>query len=457
MSDPVEKLLPVGSHVRVHSLAGRTELNGKRGRVVSAESEAGRNAVKIQGEPKPVPLRPRNLEATKPPSLAELGYAYVCGPSDDPDDFVLRSSAYPTEGFQWRGQENYDDVADACFAWIRSQLVERYGLRALPCKGGPTAYASPELGQSAAPLLILICGAAPGGDAGVWGRALIVNDSTLSGSMFSYVRRAQGLGWSVLIADPHGGDACPHAHVAHLWKSTVMPSSAARVMIVAHSYGAPVAVSLLKADVSARRRITAIAMTDGMVFVPGEGWSRSHEALLSERIPSEDEAAMEPGGKAMREMLFHYAEAAPHAFEERPGRWMGESPAAVLAAIGRNFVCSESELGATITANDGEMVALSAGSDRHDSTSRAAEPAVFEFLQKGAAGEAKAANDRVRAGNRAWPPPPAVSRFRSLRAIKPFTAAGCCAAVSVGTCAIAAARFLMWALFGGGAARIAHM
>lgn len=452
-----EQLLTVGSHVRVHSLAGRTELNGRRGLVVLTDTQAGRNDVKIHGEPKPVALRPRNLEAIKPPDLAELGYAYVRGPSDDPDDYVLRSSAYPTEGFQWRGQENYDEVGAAAAAWIRSQLVERYGLRALPCKGGATAYVSPELSQSSAPLLILICGAAPGGDAGVWGRALCINDTTLSGSMFSYVRRAQGLGWSVLIADPHGGDACPHAHLAQLWRSSVMPSPATRVMLVAHSYGAPVGISLMKADVSARRRITAIAMTDGMVFVPGEGWSRSHEALLTERVPTEEEAAMEPSGKAMRETLLHYAEAAPHAFEERTGRWLGESPSAVLAAVGRNFVCSESELGTTVTAKEGEMVSVSSGSDAHASTTRSAEAAVFEFLLKGAAGEAKAANDRVRAGQRAWPLPPAVGRFSSFRTVKPFTAAGCCAAVSVGTCALAAARFLMWALFGGGAARIAHM
>lgn len=448
---------PLGSWVRLHSLAGRTELNGRRARVISTDEAEGRQAVKLEGQPRPLALRPRNMELAKPPTLNELGYAYVRGPSDEPDDYVLRQAAYPTEGFQWKGQQNYDEVAIAAFEWIREQLVERYGLRPLPCKGGATAYVSPGVSHSSAPLLILVCGATPGGDAGVWGRALCINDGTLSGSMFSYVRQAQALGWNVLIADPHGGEGCPHAHLAQLWRSTVMPCSAARVMIVGHSYGGPVSISLLKADLSARRRISAIALTDGMAYVPLEGWCRSHEALLNERVPTEEEAAMEPGGVELRERLLHYAEAAPHAFESKLGRWQGESPSAVLAAVGRNFVCSELELGTTISAKPNEMVSVSSGSDAHASTTRAAQAAVFEFLRHGAAGEAQMANDRVRAGQRAWPPPvPPITRWKSLTGVKPLSVAGCCAAVSLGTCALAAARLLMWAVFGS-TPKIAHM
>ena len=206
------------------------------------------------------------------PTLADLGYAYVPVPTGDPDDFVLRSA--DGGGFEWKGQANYDAVGAAAVAWIREQLVAHCGLHAVPCAGGATAYSSSGLKGSSAPLLLLVCGSAPGGDAGVWGRSLCINDSTRSGAMFGYVRRAQRLGWGVLIADPHGGDGCPHAHLAQLWcarspslqaggsmfailtptegwrvgrRSTVEPAAAARVLVVAHSYGGPVAASLLKA------------------------------------------------------------------------------------------------------------------------------------------------------------------------------------------------------------------
>ena len=149
------------------------------------------------------------------PTLADLGYTYVPVPTGDPDDFVLRSA--DGGGFEWKGQANYDAVGAAAVAWIREQLVAHCGLHAVPCAGGATAYSSSGLKGSSAPLLLLVCGSAPGGDAGVWGRSLCINDSTRSGAMFGYVRRAQRLGWGVLIADPHGGDGCPHAHLAQLW------------------------------------------------------------------------------------------------------------------------------------------------------------------------------------------------------------------------------------------------
>jgi len=131
------------------------------------------------------------------------------------------------------------------------------------------------------------------------------------------------------------------------------------------------------------------------------------------------------------------------------GRWAGESPCAVLAAVGRNFVCSELALGATLRAREGEPVEVSAGADAHASTTRAAERAVFDFLEAGAAGEAKAANERVRAGGRAWPRRPPPRWKKTLSGLKPASFAGSLCAASVGTCLRACARVLSWAIFGG--------
>lgn len=56
-----------GNTVRIHSLVGRPELNGRDGRVISALSEPnGRIGVLIDGEQKPMALKPSNLEAAPP-------------------------------------------------------------------------------------------------------------------------------------------------------------------------------------------------------------------------------------------------------------------------------------------------------------------------------------------------------------------------------------------------------
>ena len=163
--------LPVGTRVRIHSLSERAELNS-RFAVVSSLPAGGLVGVRVEGEPAPLALKPGNLETCSPPSLAELGYEYVRGPSADPDDWVLRQLGDPAQGFRWRDQKNYDAVGEEADRWIRAQLVEKLGLHPLACAGGATAYASPGLRESAAPLLLLVCGAVPGGYAGVWGRSL---------------------------------------------------------------------------------------------------------------------------------------------------------------------------------------------------------------------------------------------------------------------------------------------
>mmetsp|Transcript_701 Transcript_701/g.2232 ORF Transcript_701/g.2232 Transcript_701/m.2232 type:complete len:195 (-) Transcript_701:204-788(-) len=176
-------------------------------------------------------------------------------------------------------------------------------------------------------------------------------------------------------------------------------------------------MSALKAAVSVRRRVSALALTDGMVWLPTKGWAGDHAALLSERVPTEAEAEAGPAAAMMRPLLSRFAAAAPHAFEEPAGRWQGAAPAEVLAAVGRNFVASDEPLGSTLHAAPHELVALSAGTLRHPDTTHAAEEAVFHFLTRGADGEAAAANDAVRAGERAWPPPPPSQRLHALLAV----------------------------------------
>merc|ERR1739848_703681 len=117
------------------------------------------------------------------------------------------------------------------------------------------------------------------------------NTSLMEGAMFDYIFRAKALGWAVIVANPHvkevcampiEGSECPHLHVKTLWKAYIESALCSCVLVVAHSYGAPVMIHLLKCEPGARERIKALVMTDGGVF---------HGNLCQEAVPTAEQIA----------------------------------------------------------------------------------------------------------------------------------------------------------------------
>lgn len=145
--------------------------------------------------------------------------------------------------FVWKGQENYDAVGEAVNATIREMLVTHCKLVEVVTDLAPAScWASPDWREHRGPTLVLVCGNTPGGEAGVWGRALCVNQTTLQGAMFDYIARARAKGWAVVVADPHT-DATPHLHVIRLMEGPL--KSKQRLLVVAHSYGAPCTLGMV--------------------------------------------------------------------------------------------------------------------------------------------------------------------------------------------------------------------
>lgn len=103
---------------------------------------------------------------------------------------VLRKSDDTSAGFEWQGQENYDEVGAAAMQFMREQMTELCGLETVPLPPA-TAYATPGLKDHQGPVVLLVCGSAPGGDVGVWGRSLCINQSTHEGAMFDYIERSK--------------------------------------------------------------------------------------------------------------------------------------------------------------------------------------------------------------------------------------------------------------------------
>jgi len=301
-------------------------------------------------------------------ALSALGYCYRApeGSNDIRDERLTKLDG--SGGFEWRGQEDYDKVAEACAAYCKSRLVVSSGLMEVAI-GEAKIWASPKDAGLNAPLCFLVCGSYPGGSAGVWGRSLCVNGTLREGGMFDYVRRARELlGCNVVVADPNvsqeagslvPGSECPHLHLASLYGCAVDPEGTRDVVIVAHSYGASAVAYLFKVKPECRARVKAVAFTDGCAL---------SGSILCERPPPPGSAG--PGVQRLRLV----EERAPEAFQEDP------EAAAALTAVARNFVASPEPLGAPVSRPPFDSV--SAGHTKHPATTHAATDAVFAFLRE---------------------------------------------------------------------------
>ncbi|KPJ11493.1 UPF0528 protein CG10038 [Papilio machaon] len=123
-------------------------------------------------------------------------------------------------------------------------------------------------------LLVLIQGSGAV-RAGQWSRALIINESLDVGTQIPYVRKAIGKGYGVMILNPNDncrGDnqkipnsATGEEHAKYVWDNYIKDTKASKILIVAHSYGGVITVTLadqLKEEFE--QRVKGIAMTDSV-------------------------------------------------------------------------------------------------------------------------------------------------------------------------------------------------
>ena len=98
---------------------------------------------------------------------------------------------------------------------------------------------------------------------------------------------AQQRGWSVVIPDTNG-PVTPHRHMQQLWQQLLRPSPFTRLLMVGHSYGGPVAMSLLKSEPEACGRLGAVVTTDGMAWAAA-GWDTIEQ--IDESVPTDEQVA----------------------------------------------------------------------------------------------------------------------------------------------------------------------
>jgi hypothetical protein len=316
-------------------------------------------------------------------------------------------------------------------AAIREMLTTHCKLEEVKDGLAPAAcWASQGWREHGGPTLLLVCGNTPGGEAGVWGRALCINKTTLQGSMFDYIARGLGRGWAVVVADPHT-DAAPHQHLIRLMEGPLAGKK--QLLVVAHSYGAPCTLGMVKSVPSALQRVDALAFTDGMAWTPA-GWT--YKAILAEPVPSDDEITAEAEKQAQKEAQKHsddgskddaasasaaaedlsieldaaklkkkfealrairdrraeFAQLAPGAFAPP-----SEEIVAFVRRVGCNFVASPEPLGAAVELESSCTKTVSAAHESHPSTTFTATEGVFALLDEAAAAAAAAARGTTNA------------------------------------------------------------
>lgn len=157
-----------------------------------------------------------------------------------------------------------------------------------------------------------------------------------AGTVLPYVKRAQSLGYEVLITNtndnrrnksPIPGNGSPEEHATTVWKKIVQPSDAKSIAVVAHSYGGHVVTSLnskFKSDFE--KKVFAVAFTDSVHS------SQGAESRLSQ--------------------------------------------------IGINFVASDKPMGAAERNYGGDMPRVSAGHPKHEMTSYACKNVFIEISNR---------------------------------------------------------------------------
>uniref|UniRef100_A0A1A9VBG1 Arb2 domain-containing protein n=1 Tax=Glossina austeni TaxID=7395 RepID=A0A1A9VBG1_GLOAU len=282
--------------------------------------------------------------------LKKLGYAFnqagqlrkidkLGQVSDEPFEFDVFQD-------QEKNQAHYEKLADQ-IPEIVYDLLEKNGLsrtyipETAPLEEATFFFTSPEHLHKPKKLIVIIHGRGFV-RAGQWARSLIINNSLDHGTQLPYIRRAQELGYDILVTNtndnyrnvdgkhvPITGLNTAAAHAIYVWEKYVMDCEPEAVAIVAHSAGGAVTLDLAQRFPDFfNKYVFAIAFTDAALYVLNE----SVKKIISEKTC--------------------------------------------------NWIASNEPLDTEIELGKGNIKMVSAGHNKHEWTSCSAFESVFKFLEE---------------------------------------------------------------------------
>nr|XP_026498204.1 FAM172 family protein homolog CG10038 [Vanessa tameamea] len=215
-------------------------------------------------------------------SIADLGYAF----NTDGQLRKVNNNGEPgDESFQFNisndhqeCQAHYEVLGAAVTEHVYHLLETQENLIKLPVPKGTTEedgtfiFVSKDYDKKDV-LMVLIHGSGVV-RAGQWARSLIINDCIQTGTQIPYIRQAQARGYGIMVLNsndnyrqdkkiPHTGSSEEHAK--YVWEEYIPETKASSIVIVAHSYGGILTVTLAdKQKKQFEKRVKAVALTDSV-------------------------------------------------------------------------------------------------------------------------------------------------------------------------------------------------
>ncbi|XP_061390712.1 FAM172 family protein homolog CG10038 [Musca vetustissima] len=253
-----------------------------------------------------------------------------------------------------KNQAHYEKLADQ-IPEIVYDLLEQNGLtrtyipEQVPADEATFFFTKPEQLDKPKKLIVIIHGSGYV-RAGQWARSLIINNSLDHGTQIPYIRRAEELGYDILVTNtndnyrivdgkrkPIQGLSSATSHAAHVWEKYVMACEPEAVAIVAHSAGGGVTLDLARRYPEFfQNKVFAIALTDSAHFgISGDirkiiagktcNWVSSSEPLDTEIKTSKDDIKMVSAGHTKHEWTSYSAfESVFNFLEDKYAEFSGE-------------------------------------------------------------------------------------------------------------------------------------
>ncbi|XP_063241682.1 FAM172 family protein homolog CG10038 isoform X2 [Bacillus rossius redtenbacheri] len=246
----------------------------------------------------------RNTKHDPSKTLEDLGYAF----NDEGKLMKLdpETKKAGTEPFNFMisedenyNQEHYEMVGEAITDHVYQLLEEQLHMHKLPVPSDyrfehrSFVFVTKDVFVNTEKLLVLVHGSGVV-RAGQWARSIIINDSLQAGSMVPFIKKAQELGYAVLVTNTNDNDrflngkrivikgsSSPKEHFDFVWKNYVRDCKCKHVAILAHSYGGLLIVEMVEKYFSEfKERVFAIAFTDSVHSITGQKVSKKVSDFL---------------------------------------------------------------------------------------------------------------------------------------------------------------------------------
>ena len=293
-----------------------------------------------------------NLSNKFPSSIKEFGYTFnkegklrQIDPTTGEagcEPFVFNVSSDPVYN-----QKRYEALGELITPYVYDLLTEKVGMKKLSVPDDQSLstfiFVTEDALSNPERLMILIHGSGVV-RAGQWARSLIINDSLQSGTQIPYIEQAIKHNFGVLVLNtndnmriingktiPIKESSNPVEHASWVWENYVKRAKAQKIVVVAHSFGGVCAIEMAgKYFTDFRERVCAIALTDSVHYM-------------------------------------RFQSLKPEAAE-------------YLRRVGRNWVSSSAPLDEVQSKNDKDILAVSAGHQKHEMTSWSCMDSLFDFV-----------------------------------------------------------------------------